>query len=325
MLEEILKAHKPVDVSQMRAKDFLMRQKEIELEKIERVLKGSGFRDVLMCPLCGSKDSQLELKKHSIDLLHCKNCDVRFNARIPADLNDIYDDAHYVVHSKEDSDEHFKYRRTRFGSERVQILETLCGSLKEKQLLDIGCGSGFFISAAAEKCEHVYGLEYSDIRRFKAVRRTGLTVFSQSLDELPKRDFDIITAFDVLEHIPEPIPFMQSVDAILNPDGYLFLYVPNFDSLSMRVMREYSPAIDSTEHVLFYNHNSLRFLANIFRHDIIYTETQGMDIDNIISMLEYLKEPMNLFLIQWRQEFQAMINASQCADSLRILFRKHRA
>lgn len=324
MLKELLTAYKPVDTSQMRSTDFLTRQKEIELDKIRRVLKGSGFTRVSMCPLCGSSDSKLELTKHSIDLLHCLVCDVRYSARIPADLNDIYDDVHYVVHSKEDSDEHFKYRRTRFGSERVNILEALCGDLTDKQILDIGCGTGFFISSAAEKCKHVYGAEFSDIRRGEAMRRTGLTVFSQSLEKLPKRDFDIITAFDVLEHVPEPIPFMRSIDEILNPDGYLFLFVPNFDSFSMTVMREYSPAVDSTEHVLLYNHSSLRFLAKIFDYEIVYTETQGMDIDNILSMSEYLHKPTDKYLVEWKHELQAMINAAQCADSLRIILKKSR-
>lgn len=322
MLKELLKVYRSVDTSLMRSAEFLMQQEKIELDKIKRVLNGSGFKDVSMCPLCESKDNELELTKHSINLMHCLVCDVRYSARIPADLNDIYDDVHYVVHSKEDSDEHFNYRRTRFGSERVNILEALCGDLTDKQILDIGCGTGFFISAASEKCEHVYGSEYSDIRRTEAVRRTGLTVFSETLEKLPKRDFDIITAFDVLEHVPEPIPFMRSIDEILNQDGYLFIYVPNFDSFSMMVMRDHSPAVDATEHVLLYNHSSLRFLAEVFDYEIVYAETHGMDIDNILSMSEYLHKPTDKFLVEWKRELQAMINAAQCADSLRIILKK---
>jgi len=322
MLSEIMKSHKPVDASQMRAAEFLMRQKDIELDKINRVLKGSGFRSISSCPLCGSKESELELTKHSIDLLHCRNCDVRYNSKIPADLNDIYNDDSYVVHSKDDSDDHFKYRCIRFGSERVQILEDHCGVLTEKHILDIGCGTGFFMYEAAKKCKHVFGGEFSDIRRAEAIRRTGLTVFSQSLEKLPKRDFDIITAFDVLEHIREPCPFMRSIDAILKPGGFLLLYVPNFGSFSMRVMRQLSPAIDGTEHVILYNIKSLRFLFKMFDYEIVFTETQGMDIDNVLYMYQYMREPTNAFLLQWKEELQAMINEARCADSLRMMLRK---
>jgi len=322
MLSEILKNYKSVDTSQMRATEFLKRQREIEVDKIERVRKRSGFKSLSSCPLCGSKESRLELTKHSIDLLHCLNCDVRFNEKIPANLDDIYDDENYVVHSKEDSDGHFNYRKRRFGFERVHILETYCGDLKEKRMLDVGCGTGFFISAAKEKCKYVYGSEFSDIRRAEAVQRTGLAVFSQPLDELPERDMDIITAFDLLEHIPEPIPFMRSVDDLLKPGGFVFLYVPNFDSFSMKVMRENSPTVDSTEHVLFYNQKSLEFIAKAFGYRIVHTETQGMDIENIIAFYQNSGEAPDSFLLRWKHDLQAIINAAQCADSLRAIFQK---
>jgi len=322
MLQELMKLHMPVDSSQVRATQFLSAQDQIEKDKIDRVVKGSGFMKITACPLCASAERKVELTKHGIDLMHCLNCDVRYSESIPADLNDIYDDAQYVVHSKEDSDEHFRYRRARFGVERVSILERVCGDLTDKKIVDIGCGTGFFISAAADKSRQVYGAEFSDNRRTEAVARTGLTVFSETLDEFPMRDFDIVTAFDVLEHIPDPMPFVNGIDSILKPGGYVFLYVPNFDSFSMAVMRQYSPAIDSTEHVVMYNLNALRFLAEMMNYEIVFTETQGMDIDNIIAMSAYLDQPSHPFLNQWKNELQAMVNSSHCADSLRIILRK---
>ena len=62
--------------------------------------------------------------------------------------------------------------------------------------------------------------------------------------------------------------------------------------------------------------------AKMFDYKIVYTDTQGMDIDNIISMSKYLHQPTDMFLMKWKHELQAMINAAQCADSLRIILKK---
>ena len=322
MLSELLRAQKPVDVSKMRAGNFLRAQDEIEHAKLKGILEGSGWREIQSCPVCGSVETKREFSKHSIELVCCLYCNTRYGSQIPANLDDVYKSPGYLSYSKEDTDEHYNYRRERFGRERVGILERYCGDLTEKRLLDVGCGNGYFLSVAMEKCRHCYGTEFSDKLREFTQRKTGLTVFSQSLDELPEKNFDIITLFDVIEHIPDPITFMHSVNWTLNPGGYVLVFTPNFDSFSIRVMHECSSIIDPTEHVVLYTLPSLRFLARKLGYEVVYTETQGLDIQNILAMQEYKGEEQNAFLVQWNNELQTMINASQCGDYARIMLRK---
>lgn len=322
MLAELLKESKAVDISKMRAANFLQRQREIEQDKLKAILEGSGWQSVPVCPVCGVGGRRTEITKYSVELVGCLNCNTRYGAQIPANLEDVYKSQSYVTYSREDNDEHYNYRRERFGRERVRILEKYCGDLTEKRLIDVGCGNGYFLSVAMEKCRHCYGTEFSDKLREFTQQKTGLTVFSQSLDELPEKNFDIVTLFDVIEHIPDPIPFIHSVDQILNPGGYILIFTPNFDSFSIRVMGEHSSIIDPTEHVVLYNLPSLSFLGKRFGYEVIYAETQGLDLQNILAMQQYLGEEANPFLLRWNNELQTMINASQCGDYGRIMFKK---
>jgi len=324
MLSKLLEKHIPVDIGRMRASDFLAGQEQVELKKLKYVREGHGWKTVDRCPICDSSDYEHELEKHGIPLVKCTNCELRFHTKIPADSNDIYQAPDYTVSTKEESEEHFNYRRERFGRERTRLLEEHCGDLSDKTLLDVGCGNGYFLSVAKEVCARCVGSEFSAHLREFAQEKTGLTVYSEPLEEFPERDFDIITAFDVVEHISTPVSFMQAASDLLAPGGYILLYTPNFDSFSIRVMREHSSIVDGTEHVILFNHTSLEKLGERVGLEAIHTETRGLDIHSIISYQSYLGEGVSAFLEQWVDELQAMIDASECADYLRIIYRKKR-
>jgi len=322
MLSKLLEEHIPVDIGRMRVSDFLAAQERCELNKLKHIREGHGWKTVDLCPVCDSSDYELEIEKRRNPLVKCTNCELRFHTKVPADPNDVYQASDYTVYTKEESEEHFNYRRERFGRERIRLLTKHCGDLSDKTLLDVGCGNGYFLSVAKEVCKRCVGSEFSAHLREFAQEKTGVTVYGEPLEEFPERDFDIITAFDVIEHIPAPVPFMQSASNLLNPEGYILLYTPNVDSFSVRIMREHSSIVDGTEHVILFNHTSLNKLGERVGLEVIHMETRGLDIHSIIAYQSCLGEGVNPFLVQWLNELQAMIDASECADYLRIIYKK---
>jgi 2-polyprenyl-3-methyl-5-hydroxy-6-metoxy-1,4-benzoquinol methylase len=321
-LSAVMDGYRSVDVSKMRAGAFLQAQDEIEKVKLAAVAAGSGWAAVASCPLCGASRRQSEFFKHGIELVRCLQCEVRYGAHVPANLDDVYKNAAYAAYSKEDSDEHYDYRRQRFGRERVELLQAHCGELSDKRLIDVGCGNGYFISVAKDHCGQTFGTEYSErLRRF-ATAKTGLRVFGESLQDLPETGFDIVTLFDVIEHIPDPHPFMRAVDNLLNPGGHILIYTPNFDSFGIKAMGAYSSIVDPTEHVVLYTLPSLRVLAAQLGYDVVFTQTAGLDVQNIAAMHDFKGEAPSSFLKQWHNELQAMVNAASCGDYARIILRK---
>jgi len=320
MLSDLLDRHIPVDIASMRAPDFLAAQQQFELKKLEHVRERHGWKAVERCPVCDAPDYEPEFEKHGVPLVRCANCDLRFHTRIPADPNDVYQASDYTVYTKEETDDHFNYRRERFGRERIELLEKHCGDLAEKSLLDVGCGEGYFLSVAKESCARCVGSEFSAHLRAFAHEKTGLTIYSEPLETFPDRDFDIITAFDVIEHIPEPLLFIQAATDLLSPGGHILIYTPNFDSFSVRVMREHSSIVDGTEHVVLFNHTSLKKLGDRAGLQVVHTETRGLDIHSITAYQSYLGQEPNPFLEQRLDELQAMIDAAHCADYLRVIY-----
>ena len=320
MLPDILKKHCFTDINKTRRSDFIEAELSHVKDTIERVEKGHGWKRVDFCPLCGYEQSEYELEKMGTVMVKCLRCDLRYSTKIPSNLDDIYKDKNYVLGTKTDDKDHFLYRRDRFGKERVKILEETCGSLKEKKLLDIGCGNGFFLDAAKDKFGCCVGVDASDVNREKAQRNTGLQIHSEPLDKIPDKEFDVITAFNVLEHVECPLEFVRSACDLLQPGGYLFLYSPNFNSLSIKVLREYSFLIGG-EHLTLFTRGSLEYLGKMLNLDIVFIKTYGLDIFDIISFQEYSGEGENSFLAKWANELQAIVDAANTADGLRVMYR----
>lgn len=322
MLQQLLEQMKDVDVSRMRAPDFLQRQRELEREKLARIESRAGWKAVDACPVCDGRERRPDLGKYGVTLMHCLGCGARYGDQIPANAADVYGPEDYVSFSLADTEDHFRYRRDRFGRERVGILERHCGNLKSKRILDVGCGNGYFLAAAQEKCDHCYGTEFSPRLREFAIQKTGLPVFDNAPGDLPERDFDIITLFDVIEHIAEPVPFMNRVTELLKPGGCILIFTPNFDSFSIRVMGEHSSIVDPTEHLVLYTIPSMQYLGERLNCDTVYRETQGMDVQSLLALRHFLGQPADDLLLSRGLELQAMINASLCADYARTMYRK---
>ncbi|MEY2427782.1 MAG: hypothetical protein QOJ40_667 [Verrucomicrobiota bacterium] len=99
-----------------------------------------------------------------------------------------------------------------------------------KRVLDVGCGSGEFLNLARLAGSQTYGLDLNATAAEKA-RAKGHVVFSRLLHELEEElsggGFDLITLFQVLEHVRDPIGLMKEARRRLNPGGYISVAVPS--------------------------------------------------------------------------------------------------
>jgi SAM-dependent methyltransferase len=96
------------------------------------------------------------------------------------------------------------------------------------EILEIGCGTGHNL-AMLEKFGHVQGLELDGEARALAEKRLGRTVMSAPLPELagvPDRHYDLIGAFDVIEHIDDDRAALASISTKLKPGGKFVMAVP---------------------------------------------------------------------------------------------------
>ncbi|KAF5437527.1 SAM-dependent methyltransferase [Candidatus Methanophagaceae archaeon] len=145
-------------------------------------------------------------------------------------------DKNYFENTAEDTGLLLKERRP-LWRRWLKIIQTYKATGK---LLDVGCGPGFFLEYAERNYE-VYGIDISEyaVRAAKQRTQTAKLAVGDATDLDYKNDyFDIVTCFDLLEHLPEPEFAVQEFHRILKRDGILVLRVPNTDSIGAKMKNE---------------------------------------------------------------------------------------
>jgi len=169
-----------------------------------------------------------------LPIVRCVNCGlVMTNPRDDdATLAQVYAGLQDVVYDVED--ENRRYTAQRFLA-LVQEFRP-----PPARLLDVGCATGLFIREAHQAGYQVTGLEASEWAVARARERCGraATIVSGFLEktDLPPQSFDVITAWDVLEHVSRPTEIAQRLRGWLADDGWLFLNVPDIESRIARLM-----------------------------------------------------------------------------------------
>jgi 2-polyprenyl-3-methyl-5-hydroxy-6-metoxy-1,4-benzoquinol methylase len=126
---------------------------------------------------------------------------------------------------------------------RLRAAKSQLGLIKKHEkgamLLDIGCGEGFFLFNAAEHGYTAKGIEISQDAAEYAEREFGLDVEAKPFEELqlPDNHFDVITLWQVLEHVPYPLIVLKEVHRILKPEGLLVTSTPDIESILARIFR----------------------------------------------------------------------------------------
>lgn len=179
-------------------------------------------------------------------LYSCNECSLRF--RHPSfqlkELNRLYK-AGNVQHWSQGCEQ-----RTDWAIARDWIH---CHCSRDISILDIGCFTGGFLGSL-EEFAGKYGVEIHRGAR-NVAQENGVTFIAEDWSELDDMDkkFDVITAFDVIEHTPAPYDFMQTISSSLKPGGLLIISTGNSRCL---------PALlEGARHYYYVNPEHLSFVS----------------------------------------------------------------
>lgn len=105
--------------------------------------------------------------------------------------------------------------------------------LPNKKLLDFGCGAGGFLGLANSLVETATGIELEDrvIKHWQ-----GKLNIVQNIDDAGGGEFDLVTAFHVIEHISDPIEILKLVAKKLCPSGRIVIEVPSSEDALLHFM-----------------------------------------------------------------------------------------
>lgn len=186
----------------------------------------------------------------------CKQCGLlRQNPRPDWDTLQLYYPAGYVCHDKKLAEKQNGVRtflRHLGPQKRIRLVHKYkaCG-----RWLDVGCGGGTILQEAQRQGHwELQGLEpVPDMARYTA-EQLNIPVFSGQLEDYdaPAGSFDVITLWDVLEHLPNPVQSMRKIQKLLAKNGLFVFSTPNMNSLDLKVFGKAWLGYDLPRHLYLF-------------------------------------------------------------------------
>lgn len=198
----------------------------------------------------------------SFDLLYDSNFDMLVTAPKPSDENlpKYYESEEYISHTDEKGGiVSFLYQSVKKYSlkSKLKLISKYAGN--NATILDIGAGTGDFLVAAKNKNYDVSGIEVNQQARERA-KEKGI-ILSENISEISNMQFDVITLWHVLEHLPNLKDDIIKIKNLVKPGGHLIIAVPNFKSFDAKFYKEYWAAFDVPRHLWHFSKNSIPKLA----------------------------------------------------------------
>jgi SAM-dependent methyltransferase len=156
------------------------------------------------------------------------------------------------------------YRRLVLRDHVRFVRRALAASGETGVVLDVGCGGGLFLGMLAQHGVKVAGLDFSLDAAVIAWRRQGVPAVCASLARAPfaPGSCAVVTMFHVLEHLYDPLSYLESARELLQPNGRLVIQVPNAASWQFLMLGENWSGLDIPRHLLTFRVSDLEVLLD---------------------------------------------------------------
>ncbi len=220
------------------------------------------------CPLCNNpafepflvcKDYTSSLEHFS--LVRCSSCSFVFlNPRPDAvSLPAYYESREYISHSRKPTgpiDLIYLFARNFTLRWKTRLIKKYKSKIS---ILDFGCGTGGFLRACQRQGWQISGVEPSEKARHYAKELTGASI-ERDLAPFQRRQFDVISLWHVLEHVPDLRKKVAEIKAVLKDDGIIFIAVPNHESNDALRYQAYWAGYDVPRHLWHFTKTTMTAL-----------------------------------------------------------------
>lgn len=328
-----------------------MKEEEIRPEELMRENIRLHFRDAkymlkskktfkrVPCPACGSVRHRESFNKGGFIFVSCFACETLYvNPRPSFEmLKEFYASSKSIKHW---NDRIFpaseKTRRSGIFAPRARAVSELCRRHKTRPgtLLDVGAGFGTFCEEVIRlnAFDHVIAVEPSR-ELADTCRQKGLKVIEKPIEEVRLGGIDVITCFELIEHLYEPMGFIKACRRVLPKGGLLILTTPNIMGFDLAVLGRISDNIAAPNHLNYFHPGSASRLLNRCGFEITEISTPGkLDADIVrnkiasgefdISGQRFLK---NILVDRWEEVgrgFQEFLADNKLSSHLWVTARR---
>lgn len=230
------------------------------------------------CPACESADPLAKGERNGFQMLCCKSCGTLYTSCLPnsSDAQDY--DSYYNAENLSAPD---------FVLNRLdEIVASFSAYKRTNRLLDIGFGSGVLMQSAARAGWEAEGVEVSRTA-VNHIKELGFKAFCGELADAryPDDYFDVITASELLEHLPDPGKLMREVARILRPGGLFWGTTPHFGGASGKLLGLKWTTVAPPEHLQLFSRSGMKTLLGRAGFGRLNIASHGVNPYEIIFML----------------------------------------
>ncbi|QPC84319.1 class I SAM-dependent methyltransferase [Phototrophicus methaneseepsis] len=246
-----------------------------------RVAENIERHTIDRCNLCGYRETQPFCPQNGRGLVQCQNCGLVYVGQQPdpEELYALYGETYFH------NDESGEVGYTNYIKDEKNIRKTVNRRfdhiekfVQPGKMIDIGCAMGFFIDEASKRGWQVEGMDVSHFAVEYVKERFGHNVYQGSLDtlELEEGAYDLVTMYDVIEHVPDPKAYMMRVASLLRSGGIFELATPDVDSIPAKLTgKRWIGYKLSEEHVYYFSVNTLRQMLDYAGFDVVHVRHIG--------------------------------------------------
>jgi len=287
------------------------------------------------CPSCESKNITfvLKAKDHTVsneefEIWQCNICTLRFTQSIPGKEQIVayYKSENYISHSDTNKGLvnflYHKVRKRTLVAKRKLIEKS--AAISNGEILDIGCGTGYFLHSMQQAGWKITGLEPDETARDKAKELYGLIVQSpEVLFQLPPSTFDVITMWHVLEHVHELKGYVKQIRRLLKPNGRLLVAVPNYTCYDQYVYKQYWAGYDVPRHLYHFSPDAMINLLVEYELKLLSVRPMLFDSFYVSMLSEKYKTGKNNFVkavwVGLVSNFKALRDKEKCSSVIYII------
>jgi 2-polyprenyl-3-methyl-5-hydroxy-6-metoxy-1,4-benzoquinol methylase/ribosomal protein S27E len=276
---------------EIRKRAAFNRYLELVAEDVQAIFADrSGFIEI-DCPACGNDNCQHQFERLGFTYVLCSDCGTLFvNPRPPSELlMDFYTasrSASFWVN------EFFlpvaEARREKIFRPRAEYVRDTFPDKSEGVVGDIGAGFGLFLEELAKlwPSARLVAIEPS-LEMVNICQGKGLETIPCAVEDVQGWDgqFDLLTSFELFEHLDNPSDFVRKVWRLLRPKGHLYLTTLNGEGFDIQILWEKSKSIAPPQHLNFFNPRSIRMLFQTSNLVVEKVDTPGkLDWDIVEGM-----------------------------------------
>lgn len=212
------------------------------------------------CFLCSGKQFQFLFKKENYNIVRCIKC------KVVITLDKKLLRAHKPNLKNYIKEDYLKYYlslevQKTLSSRAEKSLQKIAKYADGKRLLDVGCSYGFFLQVAKKEGWQAEGIELCQKTVNYLHKHSDLTVYKGTLSNLKlEKKYDVLTYWDVLEHVSNPIQELKKGKKYLKKDGLLVVQSPNINSLSAKITKERFGFLCPDDHLTHFSPQTLRLV-----------------------------------------------------------------